>query len=372
MLQKIVGSILGCALLSCGSTALAFTLITIPQEQVAPGNTITDSTTLETQVQPIAATIRAQLFSHLRPRSAQKGTQVGGVMLAANARAGSTSSDVVYLAAAPGDSSAAGGGSGGGNSESVWISGTGNSLANTFSRTAFYGATSNILAGFDLTRSDRYVLGLSAGHEASNYTTTFNTGNEKTRGFNVNPYFALLLSDKWSLDLILGYGQFNTRQTRTVGTGVLTTMAVDSDFDSKRGFASTNLTNVSTWGNWKLTGSLGYLGSRRENDDYVESNGNAVASTKQTSQQGSFLGEAAYGRGNSEAFLGATYETNRNPEKLQFASGEQPANDPNSVVLTAGWRHIGKGLSASFVFSGRVGQDQVREYGFSMMLRVDL
>jgi hypothetical protein len=372
VLQKTLGRILGCALLLYGSTALAFTLITLPQEQVSPGNTITDTTTLEAQVQPIAGTIRAQLLGHLRPRASAKTAQLGR-LLAANAYAGSRS-DVDYLAAAPGDSSGAGSGMGGGNSESWWVSAATNSLENTFSRTAFYGATHNLLAGFDLTRSDKYVFGVSVGQEASNFTTTFNTGNEKTRGFNINPYFAFLLSDTWSLDLIGGYGQFNTKQSRAIGslTVPLATVAVDSEFDSKRGFISTNLTNVSTWGNWKLTGSLGYLASRRDNDAYVESNGNAVAESKQTAEQWNLLGEAAYGRGNSEAFFGAMYENTRDPQKIAFTTGEQPANDPDSVLLTAGWRHFGKGLTANFMFSSRVAQEQVKEYGFSMMLRIDL
>jgi hypothetical protein len=41
-------------------------------------------------------------------------------------------------------------------------------------------------------------------------------------------------------------------------------------------------------------------------------------------------------------------------------------------VLTAGWRYFGKGLTASFVFSGRVAQEQVKEHGFSMVLRADI
>ena len=376
MLQKTLGRILGCALLSYGSAALAFTLITLPpQEQVTPSSTITDSYTLQTQVQPIAGTIRGQIFGFRRPTSSPKVTQLGGMQLAANDRSGS-SSDVNYLAAAANDPSGAGSGSGGGdgNAQSLWISSTIDSLENTFSRTAFYGATQNVLVGYDLTRSDKYVLGISGGYEASNFTTTFNAGNEKTRGYNINPYFAWLLSDAWSLDLIGGYGQFDTNQSRTVGslTVPLGTDAVNSDFSSKRGFASTDLTNVSTLGNWKLTGSLGYLWSSRDQDAYVESNGNAVAGSKQTSQQWNLLGEVAYGRGNSETFFGARYEDIRNYQKIAFATGEQPANDPTSVLLTAGWRYFGKGLTANFVFSTRVAQDQVRQNGFSMLLRVDL
>ena len=374
MLQKTLGRILGCALLSYGSAALAFTLITIPPE-LTPSTTITDSFTLQAQVQPIAGTIRSQIFGLRRPGSSKQVTQVGGLKLAANEHSGS-SSDVNYLAAAAGDPSGAGGGSSGGNTQSLWISSTTDSLENTFFRTAFYGATQNVLAGYDFTRSDRYVLGISGGYEASNFVTKFNSGNEKTGGYNINPYFAWLISDAWSLDLIGGYGKFSTDQSRTVGTGALTTTAVDSDFSSKRAFASSNVTGISALGNWKLTGSLGYLWSKRDQDAYTENGvtGSAVAESKQTSKQWNLLGEVAYGRGNSETFFGARYEGIRNYQKIELTAGagEQPANDPTSVLLAAGWRYFGKGLTAGFVFSGRVAQEQVKEHGFSMVLRADI
>jgi len=377
VLQKTFGRILGCALLSYGSTALAFTLI----ELDLPSNIITDPLTIQTQVQPIAWTIRAQIFGLRRPGSSkevtqdtEKVTQVGGMKLAAYEYSGSAS-DVNYLAAAADAPSGAGGGRGGGNPQSLWISSTTDSLENTFFRTAFYGATQNVLVGYDITRSDKYVLGISGGYEASNFATKFNSGNEKTGGYNLNPYFAWLISDAWSVDVIGGYGTFNTDQSRTVGTGVGTTAAVGSNFSSKRGFASTNLTNISTRGNWKLTGSLGYLWSKRDQDGYTESDGTTtVAASKQTSKQWNLLGEAAYGRGNSETFFGARYEDIRNYQKIELTSGlgEQPANDPSSVLLTAGWRYFGKGLTASFVFSGRVAQEQVKEHGFAMVLRADI
>jgi hypothetical protein len=371
VLQKTLGRILGCALLAYGSTALAFTLITVPEE-LKPSTDITNSFTLDAQVQPIAGTIRSQIFGLRRAGSSQKTTQLGGLMLAANDRSGSRS-DVDYLAAAANDPSGAWGvnSGGGGNTQSLWISTMIDSLENTFSRTAFYGATQNVLVGYDVTRSDRYVLGISGGYEASNYVTKFNSGNEKTGGYNVNPYFAWLMSDAWSLDLIGGYGKFNTDQSRAA----LVAVPVDSNFSSKRAFASTNLTNISTSGNWKLTSSLGYLWSKRDQDGYTESDGiTTVAGTKQTSKQWNLLEEVAYGRGNSETFVGARYEDIRNYQKIELTSGlgEQPANDPTSFLLTAGWRYFGRGLTASFVFSGRVAQEQVKEHGFSMVLRADI
>jgi len=369
VLQKTLRRILGCALLSYGSTALAFTLL-VPPEELTPSTSVTNSFTLDAQVQPIAGTIRSQIFGLRRAGSSKQVTQVGGLKLAANEHSGSRS-DVNYLAAAAGDPSGAGGGSGGGgNSQSLWISTTIDSLENTFSRTAFYGATQNVLVGYDFTRSDRYVLGISGGYEASNYVTKFNSGNEKTGGYNINPYFAWLMSDAWSLDLIGGYGKFNTDQSRAA----LIAVPVDSNFSSKRAFASTNLTDISTFGNWKLTSSLGYLRSKRDQDAYMESDGTAVAESKQTSKQWNLLEEVAYGRGNSETFFGARYEAIRGYHKIELTAGagEQPANDPTSVLLSAGWRYFGKGLTASFVFSGRVAQEQVKEHGFSMVLRADI
>ncbi len=369
MLHKTLCRILGCALLSYGSTALAFTLL----EGLTPSTTVTNSFTLQAQVQPIAGTIRSQIFGLRRPGSSKKVTQVGGMMLAANDHSGSAS-DLNYLAAAANDPSGAGGGSGGGNAQSLWISSTSDSLENTFSRTAFYGATQNVLVGYDFTRSDKYVLGISSGYEASNFVTKFNSGNEKTGGYNLNPYFAWLISDAWSLDLIGGVGKFNTDQSRTISSAVLIPTPVDSQFSSTRSFASTNLTNISGRGNWKLTSSLGYLWSQRDQDGYTENGGFAVAASKQTSKQWNLLEEVAYGRGNSETFFGARYEDIRNYQKIELTAGagEQPANDPTSVLLTAGWRHFGRGLTASFVFSGRVAQQQVKEHGVSMVLRADL
>jgi len=92
-----------------------------------------------------------------------------------------------------------------------------------------------------------------------------------------------------------------------------TSAAVDSDFSSKRSFASTNVTHISTLGNWKLTGSLvtsvearrGRLYGKRGN----RHRGSRIEADIQAMES---AGEVAYGRGNSETFFGARYEDNRN------------------------------------------------------------
>jgi Autotransporter beta-domain len=368
VLQKTLLRILGCALLSYGSAAQAFTLIA-PQEQLSPGSAVTDTATLSTQTQPIVSAIRSQVLNHRLLRRSAKVSQAGRI-LAANTHT-DTRSDVDYLAAALGESPNMEGGAADGT-DSLWISTAYNGQENEFSRTRYIGDSFNAIAGFDLTRSDRYVVGVAVNGEARNFSTLFNAGNEKTRGYNISPYFAYLLSEAWSVDFALGHGAFKTRQSRSLATGPLVIVPVDSEFDSTRDFASANLTNVLSLGNWKLTDSLGAVGTKLKQDAYMESDGTPVGATSKTLHQWSLSGEAAYGRGDSETFFGLTYEKVRNPLKIVFATGEQPANDPSSVLVTAGWRYFGKRLTANFMFSSRQAQEQVREYGVSMMLRVDL
>ena len=374
MLRKTLQTIFAIALLQLGNSALAFTLITIPPEQVSPSNAITDSTTLDTQVQSIALAIRTHLFSARHARNSNKTAQYGGV-LAANSHVDSVS-DLDGLTLAYNDLAAAGGGSvaegGSGNaSKGLWITSAYSSLKNDFSRTRFDGDTHNLLAGFDITLADKYILGVAVSHELSRFDTKFNIGNEKTTGFNISPYIAVLLSDAWSIDVGLGHGKFKTSQSRAVADPLFVPIpvVVDSEFSSTRDFVSTNLTNVSAWGNLKLTSSVGYIAAKQKQDGYVESNGNAVSDSSRTSKQWNLAGEAAYSHGDSESFVGVIYEKNRNPAKIEFTTGEQPPNDPDSFLLNVGWRYFGKGLAANFMFSSRLGQEKVTEYGFSTVIR---
>jgi Autotransporter beta-domain len=245
--RKTVNTLLGMALLQFGGSALAFTLITIPQEQTAPSNTITDSTTLTTRIQPITGAIKAQMFGARRLKTSAKTAQVGSV-LAAN-RYTNSASDFDYLTLALNDPAGAEGGKtiGGGDASSLWVSSDFSSLKNDFARTRFNGDIHTLLAGLDYTRSDKYIFGVAISHETSNFNTRFNIGNEKTSGWNISPYFAVLLTEAWSFDLSLGHGKFDTSQSRSVVD--ITTIPpsvsiVDSDFSSRRNFVSANLTDV--------------------------------------------------------------------------------------------------------------------------------
>ena len=380
MLQHSLKTILGILLLQASSTALAFTLIELPDltllpEEIAPSTTITDSMTLTSQIQPVAGAIKARLFSARRANKSKKMAQYGN-MLAANSYVDSIS-DVDHMMLAYNDlasngSSGGSSGSSGGDAKSLWITSSYSSLKNSLTQTRFDGDVHILLAGYDRTLSDKYILGVALSHESSNFNTRFNSGNAKTRGFNISPYVAVLLSDSWSFDLSLGHGKFNTDQYRTT---IVTSPTVDSDFSSTRDFLSTNLTGISALGDWNLTGSVGIFAAKQKQDAYVENGGFSVDASSQTIKQWNLAGEAAYVHLDSESYLGLMYEKDTNPDELNLpgstAAGEQPGSDADSYLLTAGWRHFGKDLTANFAFTSRLGQNKITDNGFSITIRTD-
>lgn len=372
-LQRSLKTFIGLLLLHLSSSAFAFTLIVLPPA-MKPSNTITDSTTVNTQIQPVANIIKAHLHNIRRAPKTRKFAQHDN-MLAANSYTDRVS-DIDHAMFAYNDLASSGGsvGSSGGNTNGMWINSAYSSLKNSFSRTRFDGDVYMVMAGYDLTVSDQYTLGAALSYQRSALVTRFNNGDETTKGFSINPYFAYLLSDNWSIDLSLGYGKFNNSQTRTIATGAFTSVDVNNSFASTRSFFASNLTNVSTVGNWNLTSSIGIFSANQNQDGFNDAYtiGGVVPGSSMSVKQWNLAGEAAYSHRNSETFAGLVYEKLKDPEVLQISAGEQPSNDSTSFLLSAGWRHFGKELTADFVFNTRLGQDNVTERGFSTTIRIDL
>ena len=60
------------------------------------------------------------------------------------------------------------------------------------------------------------------------------------------------------------------------------------------------------------------------------------------------------------------------PIEVSDEVGEQPVNDPDSVLASTGWRYFGKTVTANFAFSTRLDQEDVTEYGVSATIYVGL
>ncbi len=357
-------------LLQVSSSALAFTLIEIPDSDTAPSSSITESTTFNSQLQPVLSAIQSHILDSRRNKKTEKSAQQGNV-LASNGYA-ETMSDAYFIKVSSHDSNSSG------NSRSLWLNSTFTSFDNDFSRTKYDGGMQMLLVGFDYTLADRYIFGVAVSYEASDIDTAFNTGNQETDGFSINPYFAYLISDTWSVDLSIGFGDFDTDQYRSVGAidpgppvGIVAD-TVDSNFSSDRDFVASNLTYSTPRGNWYLTGWLGFLLANKDQDSYTESDSTEIKGDDLDTERWSLGGEAAYGQDASETYVSLIYEKDNDRNEIEFATGEQPANDDDSMLLSIGWRYYGGDLVANIEFSSRQGADDLTENTISSTLRIDL
>ena len=364
-----LASILGLLLLQAGGSAQAFTLIEIQNSIETPGNTITSPTTFNSQVQPLINTLGAHLRDSRRNQNPGRSAQQGNI-LASNSHA-DTRIDVGFV-----EVSSHGGSKRG--IPSLWFGTTFTEFDNDFSRTKHDGNAQLLLLGFDYTKSDRYIFGVSMSYETSKITTEFNLGDQQIDGYSINPYFAYLISDAWSVDLSLGFGSFDTDQMRTIGeldVGppiVVNAAAVTSDFTTDRDFVSTNLTYAVPRGNWYLTGWLGFLGATQDQESYTESDGTRVDAEELDFERWSLGGEAAYGHRIGETYFSLIYDKDEEVNEIEFDSGEQPENDDDSWLATIGWRYFGGNVVAGIELSSRQGADDSSENSISSTLRIDL
>lgn len=365
--RQLRQSLVGFLLLLWGNGALAFTLIEIPDEVDAPGGSIADAITLGVQFRPLLDAIQSHLHENLREDTERRSAAVNA-MLASNTHA-ATASDAYFI-------KVANHGDRGNLLHSVWLGTSFTHYSNDFSRTEFNGESQLLLAGFDLTADERYIFGLALGYETGTTDTEFNAGGQNVDGYNISPYFAYLITDSLSVDVSLSLGKQDTDQSRAVVAilpgPVLTVDSVDSDYSSDLNFIASNLTYSAPRGNWYLTGWLGFLVGEKNQDDYTESDSTDVEGQDLDIKRWYLGGEAAYGHEVSETYFGLIYEKDTDVNEIEFDSGEQPANDDDSTLVTLGWRYFGADLSANIELSSRVGYEDNSETTISTTLRLDL
>ncbi len=251
----------------------------------------------------------------------------------------------------------------------VWGSYSHSGFDNDFAATAFDGSRDTGMFGADFSPWEGTVLGIAVGYEDSRTDTRFNQGRVDSSGYTLSPYFGAVLSDTWSVDLSMGYSDINTdQQRRDPATGA----RISSSFDSTRWFWSGNLNGTRYFGNWVLGGNLGWLFARDDQDPYTESNGSAVSARTVRLGQWHVGGNLAYGWGDFEPYTRLTYERDYSMELLQVASGPQPANDRDDLLLGAGIRYYNdNGITGSFEWNKRLLRDQVGEDTYTLSVRMD-
>ena len=249
----------------------------------------------------------------------------------------------------------------------VWASYSHTEYENDFFRTKFDGDTDTIFLGADFAPAENAVLGVAIGYENTRTDTDFNLGRASADGYTIAPYFGMTLDDTWSMDISGGFSSIDTDQYRTAAGTRIT-----SDVDTSRWFISANINGFSEIDNWRLTGRGGFMYAVSTDDSFAESNGTSIAKRKTKIGQLSVSGEAAYALEEFEPFIGATFNQDVTKTKTIFATGTQPSDDENDLLLSLGFRYFGDdGLSVTGQYDTRVGRDDYDEDTLSFNLRWD-
>jgi hypothetical protein len=350
--RHLVNAIFGLWLLQCSNTSLAFSLP--PPEVFIPSTEVTEDAALDAQVQPVTSA----LGSHIRAIH-RSFSRPGGVSQPAGGSAGADD----------------------GRSHGFWANSSNTDFENTFSRLAFEGTSQLLLLGIDFSLAENHILGLAVGSENSDIDTTFNSGSQKTDGTTIAPYYGWLISDNWSIDISMGISDLDMDQSRTEplilvpAPGLIPVPPpVTSSVSGERDFTAINFNGFWTFGNWNLGSRVGYLSATSDQDAYTESDGTDVDSNSVDLKQTFIGGDVAYSFGASETFLSAVMQKDSTDEIVlePFPGLEQPPDDDDSLLLSAGWRYYSQdGVSAILEWITRNGKEQYSEDSVALTFRVD-
>jgi len=357
-------------MLQVSGTASAFTVIELPDPTSTPGNAVTDISAFESLIRPLLSVLREHLQNARRAKKKIPSFAQQDNLLASNEYT-DFASDAQFIKVSSNNA-------GPGGTKSLWLGTTATDFENDFSRTRFDGTSNLLVAGFDYTRNEKYIFGISVSLEDTKLNTDFNLGKQDIGGYSINPYFAYLISDSWSLDVGLGIGNFDTDQTRATGVidpgppAAIVADIVDSSFSTDRNFVATNLTYAVPRGNWYLTGWIGWLKATQDQEGFTESDGTSIGSADLDFERWSLGGEAAYGHRSSETYLSLIYEKETSDNKVEFITGAQPSNDDDSYLVGIGWRYFGDELVANIELTSRQGAEDLTETSISTTLRLEL
>jgi uncharacterized protein with beta-barrel porin domain len=197
------------------------------------------------------------------------------------------------------------------------------------------GDTASGLVGLDYLVRDGIAVGLAAGYENTDMTTTFNAGTLKNDGYTVAPYVAFALGKYLTLVGTAGYSGLSNDETRTAG-------AVRGSFDSRRLFGATELSGNYRAENWVFNSSIGYIYTNQKDDSYVETGGGNNAVGGNTTK----IGQARVGVKLGYDFAGIVPYVSARIEH-EFTAPAAPTVRGQSVVIDDTGYVLGGGLAIS-------------------------
>ncbi len=250
----------------------------------------------------------------------------------------------------------------------AWVSYGRMDIRNNFVSTAFSADMDNVVTGVDYLTPNDLLIGVALSYEKQDVTTFFNIGSQKVHGYTVAPYLGYLFNDAISADLTLGYTSSNIKQTRTLA-GVV----ISGKQDSRRLFAAGNLNGVTGFGNWIVSGNLGYLYAKDELQSFTESNGLLNPRSTVKLGQGRIGGELAYSLGEWEPYASVALVRDFVTTETKVGAGVPvPSDDRDEMQFGLGLRMFSKqGISGTAGWITTRGRDNVDSDVYSVTLRMD-
>ncbi len=249
----------------------------------------------------------------------------------------------------------------------IWGNYSYTDFENDLSTTAIDGRSHSFLGGIDFQFWENTVMGVAMGFDNSDIDTNFNSGNQQVDTITIAPYFGAVLTDFLSADFNIGYSNVSYDQFRTAGT-----TRVNSDPNSDRWFGAFNLNGIHFIDRWIIGGRVGMLFASSVINSYIESNGSIVEESRNKVGTVSVGGNVAYSFNEWEPFLTLSYQYDYQLQEIVAATGPQPSNDKDDILLTTGIRYFEKsGITGNLEYSKRFTRQNFNEDRISLTIRAD-
>lgn len=165
----------------------------------------------------------------------------------------------------------------------VWANVTGSRFLFDKASSEFDGNLMSGMVGVDYRITDHFVAGIGFGYEQTEIDTTFNEGNEESKGWTVAPYAVYSYNKNYSVNLSGGFSQLSydmdrkDQQDKNLITG---------ETDADRWFGALNLNGNWTNDNLVYGANIGTLYTQEKKDGFTEVGSGATTVAAETTKIG--------------------------------------------------------------------------------------
>ena len=262
----------------------------------------------------------------------------------------------------------------------VWVQGKWTDVEYDATAFAFDGDITTGMFGIDKSfKNGRVIVGIAAGMEDQDFTTTFNNGTIDGDGFMVSPYVSFNLNKAFSVDAAIGWANMDYDTTRK---DAITSEKFTGSTDGDRFFYSAvlnyNKLKKVKRGQLRLGLNAGINHSEEDKDAYTETGTTgqtvAVAASDTDVTQAKVGAEVGFLFKKVEPFVNGTWEwdTSKSDAPKVGAAQTQPTEDDSGYRLGGGLNvFLGRRATATIMYDAVYGRSDYEEHSGTARLRLD-